>query len=230
MPCWGLFGQAPIPLLLANSIEEGLVPPTLHRNSTVTLSLSVASFQMALPASDRVPGSCSLAGQSKQQAQFSVILFTDKHGFQTLELRTTKALLSLMIIQQTYFCSSCWSAGHLSPLPLLFCTSERHRIWAWVGYWQALENTWHWQYLALDLPLLISFESSLNSSRVSQSCLQGLRPHHVFLIHELPACAEPACCQRRLSWLPALSFDLSPSLSSIWELKIFTLCWPDKTQ
>lgn len=102
------------------------------------LSLGVASFQMLSKHLMRCQDLVLLQEKTNNRQGLWWFLFTDKHGFRTLELRTTKALLSLMSIQQSYFCSFCWSAGPLPALPLLVCLSAMHCASVWMGVWTSL--------------------------------------------------------------------------------------------
>lgn len=119
---------------------------------------------------------------------------------------------------------TCWASFPADPAVLQFCSAL---VSLYVqGYLQALENAWSWQHLTLDLLLLLisSFELHKLFPHVTE-LLEACLSCHVFLI----ASSQPAVARGSVD-SQAVSLDLSPALTSIRELKIFTLCWLDKTQ
>lgn len=105
MPCCGLFGQALILSPIGQEekiIREGSAAthPTPEQPDD-SGRLRATSFQIALQVSNQILEPCSPTGEDDAQV-FQWFLFTGKRGFGALELRTTKALFSLMITLQLF--------------------------------------------------------------------------------------------------------------------------------
>lgn len=169
------------------------------------LSLGVASFQMLSKHLMRCQDLVLLQEKTNNRQGLWWFLCTDEHGFRTLELRTTKALLSLMSIQQGYFCSFCWSAGPLPALPLRVCLSAMHCASVWMGVWTSLGECVDLTAPGIWFAVVADFFWELHAffPKAVQSCGGNCTlPLSRVSDPWAPHVPNPACCCLRLSWLP----------------------------